>query len=697
MVDLALSLSYKPSKMENSWCACGSLYRSILISLLPLALMAPTRWFGHMLCSRALQACSVLLLSLDGAAGSAVSGQRTESFDDETLRLKVGFRRPVSSKAWTLRSTTVAQRAEESIARVEEEVKKIWRELLSKERNNTSKEGGHVEARIVDDLKHRIEKTQSQITELHALKPENVDALMKKMIDEVSRSVKLLGDRCSKLEAPQILFVLDEFILLVQQRRQDLQHAQANFREVEARFNDLDQKEHLEDRHMKAMKAMQEGLSAVRAEVKKLSELVEVVQTQPGDQDGAFKSREVLALKAQVSDLQEQVTQLVVRGLEERFANLRADVSREVATVVRESKENWVVASRRLAALEAWPASQAELSASMHSLRSEHQEDRIVFGETIEKEDKQYKKIREEQRAKKKAQEEALGISVKRSMSVPKQKSCQVSQLEQSLGHFPNPHPHDGKPRLNADPQKILRFGVSAEGQGRGAYLKLERTKGGPIERYGRAMTTAQEIGWTAGPATKTYKSSPFAHRPLIESQFYRPMGVSFSTGALSQQWHPLAAFWKAEVSGPLLWGVGACWSPSVGGLFGGAEPKKIAVKSAAKMAVLATSKSPRSSRKKTPDSRKSADGQVARSITPREGSRSSTTPGFPAVIGPKLEWALPAKVLREVGAPGTNGVLTTGEMEVAGIFCRLKFFPDGSPLRQTDGSCSSRLTGDEV
>lgn len=131
-------------------------------------------------------------------------------------------------------------------------------------------------------------------------------------------------------------------------------------------------------------------------------------------------------------------------------------------------------------------------------------------------------------------------------------------------------------------------------------------------------------------------------------------------------------------------------------GLFGGAEPKKIAVKSAAKMAVLATSKSPRSSRKKTPDSRKSADGQVARSITPREGptrgSRSSTTPGFPAVIGPKLEWALPAKVLREVGAPGTNGVLTTGEMEVAGIFCRLKFFPDGSPLRQTDGSCSLYL-----
>ncbi|CAK9083119.1 Trophinin [Durusdinium trenchii] len=266
---------------------------------------------------------------------------------------------------------------------------------------------------------------------------------MKKMIDEVSRSVKLLGDRCSKLEASPCMVAKPATSFqqsagnkesirlqtrLVQQRRQDLQHAQANFREVEARFNDLDQKEHLEDR---------------------LSELVEVVQTQPGD----------------------QVTQLVVRGLEERFANLRADVSREVATVVRESKENWVVASRRLAALEAWPASQAELSASMHSLRSEHQEDR--------------------------------------------------GRLE------------------------ILSR--EAEGLGRQVvHIRRELSLGRP---------EIAEEGLTGAP------------------------------------------FWIQL------------------GLFGGAEPKKIAVKSAAKMAVL-----------------------------------------------------------------------------VAGIFCRLKFFPDGSPLRQTDGSCSLYL-----
>eukprot|EP00434_Breviolum_minutum_P014309 symbB.v1.2.012617.t1/scaffold874.1/size155782/11 len=318
-------------------------------------------------------------------------GRRPEINSEETLRLKA--RIDVLEEAWALRSTTVGQRAEESIARVEEEVKKIWRELLSKERN-ASKELGQVEAHLLEELKQRVEKTQSQVAELHALKPEDVDSLMKKMIDEVSHSVKLLGDRCSKLEVDlasrqametssqadrQRTEQLEKMVdLLLQQRRQDLQESQANFREIEARFLDLDQRDHAEkswrqeaeairkeiqevrathvpslfQQHMKAMKAMQEGLAAVRAEVKKLSEVVEAVQASSSStrsEDSLSKPREVLALKAQVSDLQEQVTQLVVRGLEERFANLRADVT----AAVRETKENWAVASRRLSALEA--------------------------------------------------------------------------------------------------------------------------------------------------------------------------------------------------------------------------------------------------------------------------------------------------------------------------------------------------------
>lgn len=307
-----------------------------------------------------VEACSVLVLSLDGvslgtASGSA-GGRRLETDSEETLRLKA--RIDVLEEAWALRSTTVGQRAEESIARVEEEVKKIWRELLSKERN-PSKESGHVEARLIEDLKQRLEKTQSQVAELNALKPEDVDSLMKKMIDEAGHSVKLLGDRCSKLEVELATMQatdvssqadrerteqLEKMVdLLLQQRRQDLQESQANFREVEARFLDLDQRDHAEkswrqeaeairkeiqevrsthvpslfQQHMKAMKAMQEGLAAVRAEVKKLSEVVEAVQassTPRAEAQADGSSREVLALKAQVSDLQEQVTLLVVRG-----------------------------------------------------------------------------------------------------------------------------------------------------------------------------------------------------------------------------------------------------------------------------------------------------------------------------------------------------------------------------------------------
>lgn len=546
-----------------------------------------------------VEACSVLVLSLDGAGASGSgTGRRQEINSEETLRLKA--RIDVLEEAWALRSTTVGQRAEESIARVEEEVKKIWRELLSKERN-ASKELGQVEAHLLEELKQRVEKTQSQVAELHALKPEDVDSLMKKMIDEVSHSVKLLGDRCSKLEVDlasrqametssqadrQRTEQLEKMVdLLLQQRRQDLQESQANFREIEARFLDLDQRDHAEkswrqeaeairkeiqevrathvpslfQQHMKAMKAMQEGLAAVRAEVKKLSEVVEAVQASSSStrsEDGLSKPREVLALKAQVSDLQEQVTQLVVRGLEERFANLRADVSREVTAAVRETKENWAVASRRLSALEAWPASQAELSAEMHSLRSERQEDR----------------------------------------------------------------------------GRLELLSREAEGLGRQVvYIRRELSLGPkPTE----------------------------------------------------------AASEEAEASGGFM-----------AGLFGEAPKSKAvpAIRSAAKMASMA-SRSPRSARKRSEENRKSLDDQVvSKSITPRggqgRGSRSSlSTPGFPVVIGPKLEWALTAKALQAGRLDGNNGVLMTGEMEVAGIFCRLKFFPAGSPLRQLEGSCSLYL-----
>mmetsp|Transcript_48238 Transcript_48238/g.99673 ORF Transcript_48238/g.99673 Transcript_48238/m.99673 type:complete len:185 (+) Transcript_48238:103-657(+) len=122
-----------------------------------------------------------------------------------------------------------------------------------------------------------------------------------------------------------------------------------------------------------------------------------------------------------------------------------------------------------------------------------------VLTETIDKENKHFKRIRDEQLAKKAAAEEALGI-VKSSVVPKKERSCQLSQLEQSLGHFPNPHPHDNKPRLDADPQKLLRFGVTGEGQGRGAYLRLEAKKrwsGGKV----RPCTNNGTRDWLDGRA----------------------------------------------------------------------------------------------------------------------------------------------------------------------------------------------------
>jgi len=156
-----------------------------------------------------------------------------------------------------------------------------------------------------------------------------------------------------------------------------------------------------------------------------------------------------------------------------------------------------------------------------------------IMKETMDKEARYQRKLKDAQLAAKAEQLAALGLPPTTVSAPTKKTSCQINQLDQTLGMFNNPHAHDGKPRLQSDPQKILRYGVTGEGQGRHAYLKLESRKGGPIERYGRSVTTAQEVGWTAAAATKTYTSSPFAHRPLIKGQFYRPMGVSFSTGAL--------------------------------------------------------------------------------------------------------------------------------------------------------------------
>uniref|UniRef100_A0A7S1WTN9 Sperm microtubule inner protein 1 C-terminal domain-containing protein n=1 Tax=Alexandrium catenella TaxID=2925 RepID=A0A7S1WTN9_ALECA len=147
-----------------------------------------------------------------------------------------------------------------------------------------------------------------------------------------------------------------------------------------------------------------------------------------------------------------------------------------------------------------------------------------IYKESINKENKAYRKWKDAG-----GSSSALAGATA-SLSPKKLPSCSLNLLDQTYGMVKNPHVPTAPVETPAD--QLLRYGVSAEGQGRSAYL-TRQTRQGPAERYGRQVTSSHEIGWTSRAATKTYTCSPFARRPLVNMQFYRPMGVSFSTGTL--------------------------------------------------------------------------------------------------------------------------------------------------------------------
>eukprot|EP00405_Crypthecodinium_cohnii_P037124 CAMPEP_0206540938 /NCGR_PEP_ID=MMETSP0325_2-20121206/9313_1 /ASSEMBLY_ACC=CAM_ASM_000347 /TAXON_ID=2866 /ORGANISM="Crypthecodinium cohnii, Strain Seligo" /LENGTH=152 /DNA_ID=CAMNT_0054038777 /DNA_START=146 /DNA_END=601 /DNA_ORIENTATION=+ len=143
-----------------------------------------------------------------------------------------------------------------------------------------------------------------------------------------------------------------------------------------------------------------------------------------------------------------------------------------------------------------------------------------ILRETMLKEQKFQKRVKDEQRR----QRELEGIPIVKATPDTKKTSCQIAQLDQMMGFQENPHKSLMRGRLHPQPDSLLRYGVSKDGQGRAAYLD-QRGRVDPSKRYGRQVTTQHEIGWTALAATKSYKTSPFAHRPMIEGDFYRPMG----------------------------------------------------------------------------------------------------------------------------------------------------------------------------
>mmetsp|Transcript_113201 Transcript_113201/g.320406 ORF Transcript_113201/g.320406 Transcript_113201/m.320406 type:complete len:157 (+) Transcript_113201:91-561(+) len=149
----------------------------------------------------------------------------------------------------------------------------------------------------------------------------------------------------------------------------------------------------------------------------------------------------------------------------------------------------------------------------------------LIVTETIKKENKNFDRWKAELRASRPPKQ-------KPPPPAPYQ-SAQLNYLDQTLGLARNPHDMALKAsERNSTPNSMLTWGVSREGQGRTSYLKLQSRTGGPHERYGRQVTSNQEIGWTA-KKIDSYSPSPFARRPLVKNQFYRPMGVSLSTGSV--------------------------------------------------------------------------------------------------------------------------------------------------------------------
>merc|ERR1712224_614095 len=97
--------------------------------------------------------------------------------------------------------------------------------------------------------------------------------------------------------------------------------------------------------------------------------------------------------------------------------------------------------------------------------------------------------------------------------------SSTMNFLDETLGLKPSPFLQE-RPHT----PELLRHGVSSDGQGRAAYLNRQSLKL-PQQRYGRTVTSSQEVGWSAPNITRP-GASPFANKPLIQNTFFRQCGA---------------------------------------------------------------------------------------------------------------------------------------------------------------------------
>ncbi|CAK0904480.1 unnamed protein product, partial [Prorocentrum cordatum] len=178
--------------------------------------------------------------------------------------------------------------------------------------------------------------------------------------------------------------------LLVNQRREDEQKAQAQARAVDSRFRELERRERaegswrieaqairdeLEDlrtsrfpavcqQFTRTAQSLSEGLQALREEVQG-----QAVSASPAEALGSLGTGDAASLRAEISELRERLLRELSGGLDGRLATLRADVAAEVGSAVLETREAWTAASRRLSALEASAAETGTMRSELRALR----------------------------------------------------------------------------------------------------------------------------------------------------------------------------------------------------------------------------------------------------------------------------------------------------------------------------------------
>jgi len=148
-----------------------------------------------------------------------------------------------------------------------------------------------------------------------------------------------------------------------------------------------------------------------------------------------------------------------------------------------------------------------------------------IMKESINREIKWTNKFKDAARTKK-ALESSSPTATAAALSLePRDKqSSALNYFDQKLGIKANPHINTAYSKT-ASQRDMLVYGVSSEEEGRRAYLKQRHRQNGPHVTFGRQVLSSHEVGWTAKSVT-THQSSPFAHRPLVKSQFYRTNGV---------------------------------------------------------------------------------------------------------------------------------------------------------------------------